>query len=169
MSDFDLQQVLFEELGYTDNAGIQEVRQWNIPRRVPTVDYVCIIRDIQLAYFRRFEYVDEEEIRQLHRAVWSESKTPLLYIILPTEIRIYNGYAPPSPTVETLSDGNRLLRILKNLTDVSRARQQIQKQLYQNHYDRIYLETGAFWDTSDGRLINKATRADNQLLRELAV
>lgn len=166
--DFDLKKVLFEELGYANNPEIKVIDTQQVGRRIPDINAAYVVRDIHIAYFSYFEYVDLEKIRQLHRAVWSESKTPLLFVILPGEIRIYNSYALPASSIEELDDETRLLRHLTQLTDLETARQQIHQELYLNHYDRIHLETGAFWDASDGRRINKNTRADYRLLHEMS-
>jgi type I restriction-modification system DNA methylase subunit len=98
--------------------------------------------------------------------VWSQSQVPLLFVTLPHEIRIYNTYHPPTIQLDEVFDEKpRLLKKLEGLTDELTARQKINTQLLENnHYQRIYLETGAFWNTTDGRQIKYKTRADHKLL-----
>lgn len=170
MAEFDLKQVLFEELGYDNNPEVRDADQEDEGRSVPNVDQIYKVRDVQVAYFCRFQSIDKAQLWELHRAVWNESKTPLLFVVLPQEIRIYNGYALPSPNPDDLdNDSDRLLRHLRNIVDIETARREIRSQLYENSYDRLHLETGAFWDTSDGRRIDKSSRADNQLLRSMDI
>ena len=86
-------------------------------------------------------------------------------LLLPHEIRIYNGYEPTPRPGEDLDTQARLLQKLSGLTDHLTARQKIRTQLAETaHYDRVYLETGAFWDTTEGRRINYRSRADQQLI-----
>jgi hypothetical protein len=59
----------------------------------------------------------------------------------------------------------RLLQYLTDLTDRLTAQREIKKKLVDtNHYERIYLETGAFWNTADGQKINYQNRADQHLV-----
>lgn len=160
-----LEQILFEELGF---AGRPELKTgdsipWPTGRAIPDVDSAFFLNNIPLAYFSRLSDLDEDRITQLHRNVWSQSKAPLLFVTLPHEIRIYNGYHQPDDDGRERPD--RLLQQLTNLTDRLQA-QQIIKQLLveENHYERIYLETGAFWNTTEGRRIDYETRADKQLV-----
>ncbi|MCI0708926.1 MAG: N-6 DNA methylase [Chloroflexi bacterium] len=161
MNAYDLRQVLFDELGYTNSPEIQ------LFDNIPDIDLVYKVNGIQIAYFSRIDVFEPRRIWQLHRAVWNESKTPLLYIILPNEIRVYNTYALPSKESSDLDTEERLLRHLTQLFNVEVARQKIHSELYQNHYDRVHLETGAFWNSLDGRRIDKHDRADHRLLRAM--
>ncbi|MBK6711249.1 MAG: hypothetical protein IPG51_13065 [Chloroflexi bacterium] len=161
----ELEQILFEELGF---AGRQELKAgnnipWPTGRAIPDVDSAFFLNNIPLAYFSRLSDLDEDRITQLHRNVWSQSKAPLLFVTLPHEIRVYNGYHQPDDDWRDRPD--RLLQQLTNLTDRLQAQQVIKQLLVEeNHYERIYLETGAFWNTSEGRRINYETRADKQLV-----
>ncbi|HEX7736888.1 MAG TPA: N-6 DNA methylase [Ktedonobacteraceae bacterium] len=57
--------------------------------------------------------------------------------------------------------GDRLLKHLQQLINIETARQQISQQL--QGFDRLSLETGAFWKTEDGQ----KDRADQRLLRAM--
>lgn len=163
----DLEKILFEELGIASSVELRH--DSDIPcmngRVISEVNSALFIKDIPIAYFSRFSDVDPDKIKDLHQKVWSESKTPLLFVTLPHEIRIYNGYESTPLPNEELDTPSRLLQQLTNLTDHLTAREQIRKKLVEtHHYERIYLETGAFWDTTEGRRINHKTRADRQLV-----
>jgi hypothetical protein len=106
---------------------------------------------------------DPERLWNLHRRVWNQSKVPLLYVVLPQEIRVYNGYAEPTETAKEFRGRDRLLQHLQQLTDAESARQAIRLQL--GNYDRLHIDTGAFWTTPDGQRISRESRADQRLLR----
>src|SRR5258708_5349700 len=38
----------------------------------------------------------EENIRQLHLAVWNTSRIPIFFVALPFELRVYNAYQRPA-------------------------------------------------------------------------
>lgn len=165
MTSYDLAQILFQELGYAESPGfdpsVSRQNKWHIPG----VDSAYFIRNVPIAYFSRLSDANPEHLWQLHRRVWNQSRVPLLYAILPQEIRIYNGYSTPSKTVAELDQESRLLQHLSQLADVETARQAIRRQLLE--YDRLHLETGAFWSTTDGQYIRHESRADRRLLRSM--
>lgn len=163
----ELEQTLFEELGYTRGPGL--LRDMDIPwpsgRAIPHINAALFLDDIPLAYFSRFSEIDPDAIQQLHKNVWSQSKAPLLFITLPHEIRIYNGYERTPGPDEELDTPSRLLQRLTGLTDHLTAQRIIRTKLVEeNHYERIYLETGAFWNTTEGQKINYRNRADRHLV-----
>lgn len=143
-------------------------------RAVPHVAATYAIRNLPLAYFARLEADDAAQLWELHRIVWNESRAPLLYVALPTELRIYNAYAAPAASPEVFaaeasaaSPGDRLLRRLEGIADEETARRRVADELA-DVYGRVHLDTGAFWATDDGRRIRPETRADRQLLDSLA-
>ena len=162
-----LEQTLFEELGYARGPGL--LRDMDIPwpsgRPIPHVNTALFLDDIPIAYFSRFSEIDPDAIQQLHKNVWSQSKAPLLFITLPHEIRIYNGYERTPGPNEELDTPSRLLQKLTGLTDHLTAQRIIRTKLVEeNHYERIYLETGAFWNTTEGQKVNYRNRADRHLV-----
>jgi hypothetical protein len=174
----DLERTLFEELHYAESPGLLHDTEipWPSGRSIPQVNAALFSENIPIAYFSRFSELDPDKIRQLHKDVWSQSKAPLLFVTLPHEIRVYNAYEPiPTRSEEDFDTAPRLMRRLTELTDSLIAQRRIQEELVENYYENIYLETGAFWDTSEGRRINHQTRADHQLvdgmrqMRELLV
>ena len=164
MTAFNLKEILLEELDYIEGSGLEDAATLR-GRPIPFVDQVYFIQDIPVAYFSQLRNYSNEELRTLHQQVWSQSRVPLLYVMLPTEIRVYNGYAEPAQTATELNTGDRLLQSLQQLVDVEAARQQIRYQL--NGYKRLSLETGAFWSTLDGQRIKRENRADKRLLRSM--
>jgi len=166
-----LAQILFEELGYANSPGFLHATDipWPGGRAIPNVNSALTLEKTPVAYFSRFSEINPDEIQELHKNVWSQSKTPLLFVTLPHEIRIYNGYEPTPKPDEEFDTQSRLLQRLTGLTDYLIAQRKIKIQLMEeNHYERIYLETGAFWDTTKGKKINYQKRADQQLVESMA-
>jgi methylase of polypeptide subunit release factors len=165
MTSYDLSEVLLDELGYADSPAFVRSVTWSNRRPIPGVDSAYFVQNVPVAYFSRLSDADPDRLRQLHQDVWNHSKAPLLYVVLPQEIHIYNGYAQPAETAEEFARGDSLLRHLEQLTDVETARQTIRAQLA--WYDRLHLDTGAFWTTPDARRIRRESRADQQLLHAM--
>ncbi|MCB0108880.1 MAG: N-6 DNA methylase, partial [Caldilineaceae bacterium] len=162
----ELEQILLEELGYIESPEFIQGAQipWPGGRAIPEVHAALFLKNIPIAYFSRLSELDPTRIHRLHKQVWSQSRAPLLFVTLPHEIRIYNGYETSPLEGEALDAPSRLLQHLDALTDELTARQKIQQQLVEQHYERIYLETGAFWDTIEGQRINYQHRADQLLI-----
>jgi hypothetical protein len=166
----DLEKILLEELHYAESPGfLREKRiRWPSRRPIPDVDAALFVGKNPLAYFSRLSELDPDKIRQLHKNVWSQSKAPLLFVTLPHEIRVYNAYEPPITRCdEDFDTPSRLLQSLEGLNDSLTAQRRIREKLVANHYERIYLETGAFWDTVEGRKVNHQTRADHRLVKDM--
>lgn len=172
----ELKNELLKQLNYTESPGLRSAHLWPNGREIEYVKDIYYIQGVPVAYFSCINTQDTplnvEEVWRLHCSVWSQSKVPLLYVITPQDIRIYNGYAEPSKSPENFElersgeeDNNRLLRHLRKLEDVEVARQEITQQL--RGYRRLDLETGAFWHSEDGRKIKRESRADQRLLHSM--
>ena len=101
----------------------------------------------------------EQQIRLWHEAAWNVGLAPLLWIITPTDIRLYDCYASPltatldqvsSPPLDTfLLDIEERLRALNAMCG------------------RFATETGAFWSSAIGQRIDRRHRVDRELLGEI--
>jgi hypothetical protein len=169
MNEVALSSLLVDELGYGETRNIQEPESRLTGRPIENVQRAFEVQEVPIAYFARLSEADPDALWQLHRRVWNESKVPILYVVLPHEIRIYNGYTLPAanPTDFLQTEKTRLLRHLTDLTDLETTRQVIHDELRET-YDRFHLETGSFWATLDGQRITPSDRADQVLLRSLA-
>jgi hypothetical protein len=163
MNENDLKSILLQELDYAESPGFEASAFRTSRRSIPGIDNIYFIQGAPVVYFSQLGKADLSSIWKLYRQVWSQSKVPILYIILPEEIRIYNGYAEPPETAEELNSEDRLLQNLQKLIDIETARREIRNRLY-GQYNRLYLETGAFWSTPDGLRIKRESRADQRLL-----
>ena len=131
MITYELEQILLEELGYAGSSRLVRGRDipWPNVRAIPNVDAAFLLDNTPVVYFSRFSELDPARIQQLHKSVWSQSKAPLLFAILPHEIRVYNGYEPTPKIDEEFDTPRRLLQELRDLTDHLTARKLIRSQL----------------------------------------
>lgn len=174
MNAIDLQNTLLEELDFIDAPGFQREVSWPNDRSIPHISSAYFIQGNPVVYFSQFEEIDPAALTQLYRSVWSQGKTPLLYVISRQDILVFNGYdGPPSrdnPDEILVNDEthrHRLLQHLQSLYDVETARQEITDKL-SRYYKRILLDTGAFWQTEDGQRIDREKRADQRLLASMS-
>jgi len=106
-------------------------------------------------YFKKIDQPTPDRFLELQREVWSEGRTPMLWIVTPTEVRIYNTFSKPRKDDD---EKKRLLDILPITADnLERA----------NEFHRVLFDTGAFWSTPKGKKINRRERMDEVLLQDL--
>lgn len=95
----------------------------------------------------------DEEINHWHEAAWNIGVAPLLWIITPTDVRLYDCYA----ATDTPGTSNRyILESVDQLRELNAT------------CGRLATETGAFWSSPVGRRINRRHRVDRELLAEIS-
>src|SRR5581483_10768234 len=172
MNTIELQNTLLEALDFVNAPGFQPEVRWPNDRSIPHISSAYFIEGNPAVYFSQFEEVNTAALAQLYRSIWSQGKAPLLYVISRQDILVFNSYdGPPSNPDEILSNDeahrHRLLHHLQSLYDIETARQEIADKL--RDYKRIFLDTGAFWQTEDGQHIDREKRADQRLLDSMAL
>ena len=100
-----------------------------------------------------------DELRRWHEAAWNVGVAPLLWIITPTEIRLYNCYASPTEQSSELVPSS-LGQF--DLESDDRLR------LLDAMCGRLATETGAFWASVIGAKIDRQHRVDRDLLEEIS-
>lgn len=106
------------------------------------------------------ESPSDEDIRDWHEAAWNISVAPLLWIITPTDVRLYDCYAsPPQPGPQASAVPPPLDRFAIDSEDRLRALDAV--------CGRLATEIGAFWSSSIGAKINRQHRVDRELLGEI--
>ena len=106
-----------------------------------------------------FKYIDVRPdnitISSWHREIWNEGFAPLLWIISPQRIDLYNSFGRPESTED--ADRHQI-----------RTFEAIDHQLVELDQlaGRLAMETGQFWLRSD--VVNRKTSVDEQLLSDLA-
>lgn len=133
------------------------------------IDAVYFLRDsngiakIPLIYFSVIKKYDSEKVAELHRLSWNLGEAPLLFVVTPDEILIYNNYKEP----ETSDDGtlNPVAGLIENLSIVNGlALQQVELQ----KYHRSLLESGEYWRRTKSRF-DAQGRVDATLMSNLKI
>jgi len=96
MNSFNLRDVLFDELDYYRSPELEDAERRVWPPRIPGVDQILSVQGVPIIYFSQLDFHDSHAIWDIYQHVWNESRAPLLFVILPDEVRIYNQYAEPS-------------------------------------------------------------------------
>ena len=102
----------------------------------------------------------DAEIEHWHEAAWNIGIAPLLWIVTPTEVRLYDCYA--SPPVSTEQQGAPPTLGCFDLQSDDRLRE------LDAMCGRLATETGAFWSSKIGSKINRRHRVDRELLAEIS-
>ncbi len=158
-------------LGY-DTGLIESVEKAHSPvqrhifseaqRQIKDLKALYFSGDVPVAYFKLLSDFDEEKIKELHRRVWNQNRVPLLYVVTPGELRIYNCFEKPAKPEdqEQLDDQNRLIKQFNIAAGV------LEKL---NEFSKSQIDSGAFWKSETGQRFRSDRRADQRLLEELRV
>jgi hypothetical protein len=94
------------------------------------------------------------ELSRWRQVAWNHGVAPLLWLISPDYVRVYNCYARPTGDQD---HEHHLLATFKTLDD--------QLRLLDDYAGRVALETGHFWRRETR--IDRRSRVDRQLLEDL--
>jgi len=106
-----------------------------------------------------FKYADARPdaitLSSWHREIWNEGFAPLLWIVSPQAVELYNGFGRP------VSDQDAQQHLLRTF-------EAVESQLIELDHlaGRLAMETGQFWLRSDK--VNRKSSVDEQLLSDLA-
>jgi len=115
-------------------------------------DAIYEIGGIPQIYFKGLHQPTEEEFAHIHRFAWNRGDAPLLWVITPSEIRIFSSYSRPTSESET---DQHLIEALENIN------QQLET------YHREAFDTGEFWKTEKTKRIQHQERVDGKLLSDI--
>jgi hypothetical protein len=107
-------------------------------------------------YFKYAEALpDDLTVSAWQREVWNEGFAPLLWIVSPRIVQLYNGFSRPTSVRDAQQ---HLLRTFEA----------VEEQLIELDHlaGRLAMETGQFWLRSNN--VNRKTSVDEQLLSDLA-
>ena len=130
------------------------------------IDAVYFLRDsdgiakVPLIYFSAIDKYESDKVAELHRLAWNLGEAPLLFIVTPDELRIFNNYRTPRKKDGSLDPNAGLIETISLTIDLESQRQQLA------HYNRVQFESGDFWRTSKVRFNSKA-RVDTTLMNNL--
>lgn len=100
---------------------------------------------------------DEAQVQRWHEAAWNLGAAPLLWIVTPTSVRLYDCYAAPAGGAIKSSDPLEIFS-LDSTEDVTNLNAMC---------GRLATETGAFWASPVGKKIDRRRRVDRELLNEI--
>lgn len=111
-------------------------------------------------YFTQLDQVEPnpEKLADLHKLAWNNGFAPLLWVITPTTVLLYNCFSKPS--LEDQTDSKKHLIQLFETFD-----QGLQKLKENAH--RLQFESGAFWQWLKEKKISLAQRVDKVLVADL--
>ena len=103
------------------------------------------------------EVPSDDQVAGWRREIWNQGFAPLLWVISPEKIDIYNGFGLPQKTGD--ADKHRL-----------RTFERIESELdkLDAFAGRLAMETGRFWQEPLAHQVDRKTCVDQQLLSDLA-
>ncbi len=131
-------------------------------RLIKNIDAMYFSGDVPIAYFKLLSSdFDETEIIALHRRVWNQSRVPLLYVITPGELRIYNCFEKPAnPEIDELDTQERLIERFNLATGILEGLKKFSKS---------QIDSGAFWKSEEGQRFRSDRMVDQRLLKHLRI
>lgn len=133
------------------------------------VDAVYFLRDtngiakVPLIYFSVIQKYDAQKVAELHRLSWNLGEAPLLFVVTPDEVLIYNNYETPRAAEKGKLDP--AAGIIETLSIVDGLATQSSALL---KYHRSLLESGEYWRQSGARF-NVQGRVDTTLISNLRI
>ena len=98
-----------------------------------------------------------EKVAQWRRDAWNHGFAPLLWVVSPNRIDLYNGFARPSAVDD--AEATRL-ETFEGIDDELERLDAVA--------GRLAMETGVFWDKPLAKAVDRNSRVDQQLLSDLA-
>ncbi|KAF5433103.1 N-6 DNA Methylase [Candidatus Methanophagaceae archaeon] len=103
-----------------------------------------------------FKIVDDtQDIKQIRKDIWNTGMAPLLWLIGPTNVRIYDAFARPE---ETDTEDDHILAVLDITSKGLKGVEEFRRELF---------DTGKFWESDIGKKIDPNQRVEKALLDDL--
>ena len=99
----------------------------------------------------------DDRVAEWRRAVWNQGFAPLLWVVSPERIDLYNGFGRPQASGDAAAHRLRTFRTVEGALDELDA-----------FAGRLAMETGQFWRQADADAVDRRTSVDRQLLSDLA-
>lgn len=108
-------------------------------------------------YFKIVEIDDisAQQVTQIRKRVWNTGRAPVLWLISPTQVHIYDAFARPE---EEDTEKSHILDVLRLTSDGLEGVERFRRELF---------DTGKFWESDKGQLIDRNQRVDASLLDDL--
>ncbi|MEQ8383424.1 MAG: N-6 DNA methylase [Coleofasciculus sp. A1-SPW-01] len=111
-------------------------------------------------YFTQLQESDPEpqELARLHQLSWNHGLAPMLWVVTPTKVLLYNCYSQPTENDRNNPD--------RHLIEIFQQTETGLKQLNQ-YASRIQIESGEFWQWEKAKQIDRKQRVDAVLVKDL--
>ena len=96
-------------------------------------------------------------LNDLHKTACNQGLAPLMWVVTPTQIRIFNSYAKPSQKASDTS--SLLVPVFQQTEEGLRELNKIA--------GRVQFESGQFWQSPAAKRIDRKERVDASLLKDL--
>lgn len=109
-------------------------------------------------YFTQLNEPNPRELAKLHKLSWNHGLAPMLWVITPDEVLLYNSYSQPKEQDEIDPNRNLIEKFKTTESDLERM----------NKYaSRLQIESGEFWQREKARKIDRQQRVDSVLVKDL--
>ena len=115
------------------------------------IEAIYFTGEYPIIYFKTLSEFNRDFIKELHKSIWNQSRVPLMFIITPTEIRIYDCYK--EPLQEQDNDVDKL-----EVDRFTFAADQLNQM--KNSYHQSLMDSGQYWETESGRKITVSQKVD---------
>lgn len=120
-----------------------------------SIDAIYFSGENPFIYFKRLSSFDPELVSELHRKIWNEGRTPLLAIVTPGEIRLYDCFDTP--------EKKNLAKLQRGFfRDTEDDLNKLGSLLHQSKID-----SGIIWEEHLGGSIKTDNRVDRKLVQNL--
>ena len=120
------------------------------------------IAKIPLIYFSAMDEYDPQKSARLHQLAWNLGDAPLLFIVTPDEVKVFNNYETPRQKDGSLDSRAGLIDSIRLASDLETQRKQLLA------YNRKQFESGNFWRVSKARFSSR-NRVDSTLMKNLKI
>jgi type I restriction-modification system DNA methylase subunit len=111
-------------------------------------------------YFTQLNEANPRELARLHKLCWNHGLAPMLWVITPDEVLLYNSYSQPKQQDKINLNRNLIERFATTESDLKRM----------NKYaSRLQIESGEFWQWKKAKQIDRQQRVDSVLVKDLNV
>ncbi len=109
-------------------------------------------------YFTQLKEANPRELAKLHKLSWNHGLAPMLWVITPDEVLLYNSYSQPTEQDEIDPNQHLIERFETTEDDLKRM----------NKYaSRLEIESGEFWKWEKAQQIDRKQRVDKILVKDL--
>ena len=113
--------------------------------------------NVPVVYFSLLEAYDGDKLAELHKMAWNLGEAPLLFVVTPDQLFIFNNYKRPRLKDNKIDYRAAMIKELSFADDLTKALEQ---------FSRINLESGEYWRKNQQRF-RIDERIDSYLLSNL--